>query len=255
MKPRDQMVGDLEFGLDEHLDDHDDAHNDGHDDGHDGSHDDGHDHDIDVIYGTHRADEIVTKGGPQQVISGNGGDAVSTGGGPDIIESGNGKDALAGGGGPDEVMSGNGKDIVEGGCGPDILVGGNGKDTLIGGKGPDMLTGGHGADRFVYTAMSDAPAHGSDQGDGHGGTCSGPPRETITDFEIGSDKIDLSMLPYVSAFFDEPAAYSVWIEEEGIDAVVMIDLDGSVESGHAAEMAILLEDVDPSAVSASDFIL
>ena len=248
---------------------HDGEHDDGHDDGHVSGHDDGHDddHGVTIIHGTNQADEIVTKGGPQHVIFGNGGDAVSTGGGPDIIETGNGKDTLDAGGGPDKAMGGNGKDIVEGGCGPDILVGGNGKDVLIGGKGPDMLTGGHGADLFVYTAMSDAPAHGGDHGEDHGGdhedeggdsdggTCSGPPRETITDFEIGSDKIDLRMLPNVSAFSDEPVAYSVWVEQAGDDAMVMIDLNGSVEGGHAAEMAILLEQIDASALSADDFIL
>lgn len=247
---------------------HDEANHDGgHDGGSGGGHDGEHDDHVTLILGTKHSDQIVTRGGPQEIISGNGNDTVFAGGGPDIVDLGNGKDTLHAEGGPDTATGGNAKDRVEGGCGPDILVGGNGKDILIGGKGPDMLTGGHGSDLFVYTAMSDAPARGGDHGDDHGGghedeggggdggTCLGPPREIITDFEAGCDRIDLSMLPSVSAFSDEPAAYSVWIEAEDNDAVVMIDVDGSVDGGHAAEMAILLEDVDPSAVSASDFIL
>ena len=56
----------------------------------------------------------------------------------------------------------------------DSLDGGLGDDTLIGGEGNDTLTGGDGADTFIFGA-----------GDGD---------DTITDFDVGNDVIDLSCL-------------------------------------------------------------
>ena len=55
--------------------------------------------------------------------------------------------------------------------GDDTLSGGNGDDILFGGAGNDTLTGGEGADQFVFLANSNS---GND---------------TITDFEIGTDKV------------------------------------------------------------------
>ena len=56
----------------------------------------------------------------------------------------------------------------------DSLDGGVGDDTLIGGEGNDTLTGGEGADTFVFGA-------------GHG-------NDTITDFDVDNDTIDISGL-------------------------------------------------------------
>ncbi|WP_340587517.1 calcium-binding protein, partial [Erythrobacter alti] len=64
--------------------------------------------------------------------------------------------------------------------GNDYLKGGSGVDLLDGGSGIDNLSGGEGADIFRYSSISDAPTGGS--------------LERITDFEAGTDKIDLSNL-------------------------------------------------------------
>jgi len=62
-----------------------------------------------------------------------------------------------------------------GGSGADVLVAGSENNTLIGNGGADTLTGGPGNDRYVYNAMGD------------GG-------DTITDFRVGQDKINLTTL-------------------------------------------------------------
>ena len=65
-----------------------------------------------------------------------------------------------------------GDDMMIGGAGRDNLSGGDGEDILLDGAEDDRLTGGNGADLFVLV---------------QDGT-----RDTITDFDPSSDKIDLS---------------------------------------------------------------
>jgi Ca2+-binding RTX toxin-like protein len=59
--------------------------------------------------------------------------------------------------------------------GRDSLIGTDGRDCLTGGQGADNLTGGLGADIFVYESLRDAG-------------------DTIKDFTIGEDKIDLTVV-------------------------------------------------------------
>lgn len=70
--------------------------------------------------------------------------------------------------------------------GADTINGGAGDDVIYGGAGADTLSGGAGADTFVFTAVSDSfrnyNAGGTNQGD------------TILDFDVTTDKIDLSAL-------------------------------------------------------------
>lgn len=70
------------------------------------------------------------------------------------------------------LTGGNTNDVMVGAAGNDRLSGGSGSDILMDGAGSDTLTGGSGADIFVLT--SDGVA------------------DTITDFTLGSDTIDLS---------------------------------------------------------------
>ncbi|MEO1146586.1 MAG: hypothetical protein AAFY26_13460 [Cyanobacteria bacterium J06638_22] len=62
-------------------------------------------------------------------------------------------------------------DVINGLGGNDTLAGRSGNDTLDGGYGDDIYTGGAGADVFVLNA--------------------GQGVDTITDFEVGSDRISL----------------------------------------------------------------
>ena len=65
---------------------------------------------------------------------------------------------------------------LSGGVGDDTLIGGVGDDTLNGGAGNDTLSGGEGADTFDY------------KGDG---TFVDFGQDTITDFDYGTDQIDI----------------------------------------------------------------
>ena len=69
---------------------------------------------------------------------------------------------------------------IDGGAGVDTLLGSSGADALYGGAGRDVQTGGAGADRFVLSLTTDSrAASGIDE---------------ITDFVVGADKLDLSLI-------------------------------------------------------------
>ena len=83
-------------------------------------------------------------------------------------------------GGPGAPLTGTGgDDLIVAGTGADTLIGGDGDDILVSGPGGGVLTGGAGADLFVLRPV----------GSNAGGTL------RITDFEPGSDQLDLSAFP------------------------------------------------------------
>ena len=90
--------------------------------------------------------------------------------------AGNGHMRMATAAGGDLIGSGM-DDILIGGSGNDRITGGQGADIIEDGAGNDTLTGGAGADRFILRA------------DGV--------RDTITDFEPGRDRLDLSGWPFL----------------------------------------------------------
>jgi hypothetical protein len=113
------------------------------------------------IDGTENGDTITPTSGPNNTPYADGdGDNVDGGDGTD--------DYIDAKGGNDIVDGGQGNDIIHGGTGNDILNGGVGDDTLDGGTGADTLTGGAGRDEFKVEAG-----------------------DTVTDFDIEEDKIDL----------------------------------------------------------------
>jgi Ca2+-binding RTX toxin-like protein len=92
-----------------------------------------------------------------------------------------GDDILFGGTGIDSLIGLGGNDQLFGHAGNDALTGGDGNDMLYGGAGGDTLTGGAGADRFIYEATADLGL-------------SATTRDSITDFGVGADIIDLTVL-------------------------------------------------------------
>lgn len=95
-----------------------------------------------------------------------------------------------------------GDDVITGSWGDDIILGGGGNDTLDGGGGDDLLVGGSGSDTFVLNDANDGV-------------------DTIVDFTVGEDVIDLSGVTGVITYEqrDDDAAMLV----DGNDFAVFLD--------------------------------
>ncbi len=105
--------------------------------------------------------------------------------GADKIYGSLGKDILRGRKGDDRLEGGQGNDKLNGGKGNDVLIGGHDNDRLVGGHGYDTLTGNSGVDGFFFkTSAAFTPA---DVG-----------VDTITDFEVNTDKIVLSKTTFTA---------------------------------------------------------
>ncbi|PZQ47516.1 MAG: hypothetical protein DI556_16845 [Rhodovulum sulfidophilum] len=128
----------------------------------------------DTIDGAGGNDQIHGYGGADLITAGAGNDKVFAGTGHDVAYGGAGNDTLDGGYGNDRLYGDIGNDKLVGNVGKDTLDGGAGNDQLSGGAGNDLLTGGDGADTFIFGAGG-----GSD---------------TITDFDLARDLIDLRPL-------------------------------------------------------------
>ena len=137
----------------------------------------------------------------------------------DILIDQSNSTRMVGLGGNDRLLGGEGDDVLEGGAGDDALMGEEGDDTLDGGADDDVLYGGSGADKFVFQA-----GHGTD---------------TVLDFTIDDDTIDLSAFTGISGFSD------LTITPDGTTAV--IDL-----SSHGGG-TIRLENVTDTDLDAGDF--
>jgi Ca2+-binding RTX toxin-like protein len=90
-----------------------------------------------------------------------------------------------------QIAAGNGADQIYGSNHAETIDGGAGADLLVGNGGNDDLTGGTGADRFHYDNQSGSPFVADIGGD-----------DTIHDFAIGEDTIELSFLPGIYGFAD-----------------------------------------------------
>lgn len=174
-------------------------------------------------------DDVIYAEGGSNVLKGGSGDDVITvgnrsdssvlkgGSGNDTLTSGWGDDILLGKSGRDTLNGGRGEDQLSGGKGRDVLDGGAGNDVINGGAGSDMLTGGQGADVFLFTK-------------GERG------RDTVTDFEDGTDMLRFDG---VSGFED------LTITQNGADTWITID---------GAPGRIVLDGIDSSLIDAADFL-
>lgn len=113
-----------------------------------------------------------------------------------------------------------GNDVLQGRVGADSLFGGSGDDTLTGGAGSDSLTGGAGADRFVFAT-----------GDG---------ADTIGDFAVGLDKLDLTGLGVTSlSQLTQSSAGGNLVLTKGADSITLMGIgqgqltDGDLYTGAA----------------------
>ncbi|WP_048708592.1 Hint domain-containing protein [Microvirga massiliensis] len=111
------------------------------------------------------------------------GDVIVGGSGDDRLFGHRGDDWLEGGDDNDVLRGGQGSDTLLGGSGDDRLSGHGGNDVLDGGAGDDLIRTGSGFDRVLFS--------GDDIGD-----------DRIVDFDVNSDKIDLTELTGVESLSD-----------------------------------------------------
>ncbi|WP_201838981.1 CAP domain-containing protein [Microvirga zambiensis] len=142
--------------------------------------------------------------------------------GANVINGFGGNDKLYGKAGNDRLHGGAGNDKLYGDSGNDRLYGDAGRDTLVGGTGNDTLTGGTGADRFVFSGK-----WGKDK---------------ITDFQNGSDRIDLRGN---ALSFDKLGISQVNGDSDGRIDDVLIKANGQ---------SITLLNVKLALIGASDFL-
>ncbi|NEQ96254.1 MAG: hypothetical protein F6K30_05955 [Cyanothece sp. SIO2G6] len=135
----------------------------------------------DKVKGRNGRDRIDTGAGNDQVQGGKHRDFITAGAGDDFANGGRGGDTINGGTGNDVLLGIRGRDVLFGGVGDDILNGGRARDQLDGGEGNDRLDGGSGSDTLSGGAGADIFVLSLWLG-----------RDTITDFEVGRDRLQLN---------------------------------------------------------------
>lgn len=118
--------------------------------------------DFNLVEGTSGDDDLTGTDKMDNMLGQAGNDQLSGGKEFDLMDGGDGNDTVSGGDGDDNIMGGDGDDELNGDEGADYIDGGRGNDTIAGGKG---------GDHFSLSGNS-----------GH---------DTITDFDVTEDKIDL----------------------------------------------------------------
>lgn len=190
-----------------------------------------------TLRGNGGKDHLYGLKGKDLLKGGGGNDYLSGGGQNDTLKGGTGKDRLSGGLKSDSLKGEQGNDFLLGQGGNDTLAGGDGKDVLVGGLGKDVLRGGSGADTFRFLAASDSKTGASD---------------TIKDFAISVDKIDLSLLtttPFAFADSLTGTGPSVTTTTAAAGTQVFVDVNGD----GSADMRIFVENV--LNLTADDFLL
>lgn len=193
----------------------------------------------DTLRGSRNDDGMAGGAGNDTVIGGDGDDTGWAGTGDDVLRGQAGKDVLYGEDGDDRITGGGGNDMLDGANGDDLLAGGKGRDTLSGGADKDRLNGGQGSDTLDGQWGADKLTGGAGRDVFVFGQWYGT--DTVRDFVIGEDLIDLSGLSLDVGF--APVAVP---GSGGAAAVLTFSDQGTL---------VRLLGVDAAALSAEDFIL
>ena len=151
----------------------------------------------DRVFGRDGDDYIVDNLGNDSLFGGNGNDTLSGRDGNDYISGDDGNDKISGNNGDDYLRGSYGNDSLEGFSGDDTIVGGSEDDlirgdyTLFGVAGNDSLIGGLGADTID---SSDIFWEGKDTFRYNSTLDSTPSSRDSIGFQVGTDKIDLSLI-------------------------------------------------------------
>ncbi|WP_413162054.1 cadherin domain-containing protein [Capilliphycus salinus ALCB114379] len=169
----------------------------------------------DMVYGGQDGDTLTGGTGNDSLFGNIGNDLIAGNDGNDLIYGGKNNDTVSGNQGNDTLYGDLGNDVVDGSEGNDLIFGGEGNDILIGAGGNDTLTGNEGRDRFFL-------------GIGNGS-------DLITDF---TDSQDLLVL-------DEDLTF---------DDLNIVEQNGSTLIQFGQELLATLENVNPSLITADDFV-
>lgn len=130
----------------------------------------------DTLRGAVGLDSLSGGAGLDSLFGENSNDALDGGAGNDVLSGGRSNDTLRGGTENDTLRGDENNDQLFGDAGDDRLEGGTSNDTLTGGAGNDSLNGGAGgADTFDFNLISEG-------------------FDSIEDFTLGFDRIDLSTI-------------------------------------------------------------
>lgn len=174
-----------------------------------------------------------------------------SGGGVTVTVNGtSGIDIIKSGTGVHIINAGDGVDQIRGGTAADTINGGAGNDKIIGFTGADIITGGTGSDQFRYLFAGDSGL--------------GAAADRITDYAIGSDRLNFALLDtnpglagvqgfaFVgNAAFSGGGAASIRYTNSGADLLVQADINGD----GIADMEIILQGLTGGTLTAGDFIL
>jgi hypothetical protein len=178
----------------------------------------------DILNGGSNHDDMDGGTGNDILNGGTGDDLMLGSEGDDILNGDPGKDILRGGLGNDTITGNSARDQLFGDEGRDILRGDRGNDILVGGFDKDKLTGGQGRDKFAYRSVKDFG-------------------DTITDFEIIKDRIDLSEI-----FQGTGSMSDIRLKQRGDNTLVQVD------TGDGFKTLALLQDVNADTLTARHFI-
>ncbi len=135
--------------------------------------------------------------------------------GNDTLKGGNDAELISGFEGDDQLYGRNGSDTLLGGEGNDLLAGQNGEDVLVGGLGMDTLIGGAKADIFKYMSTAESQL-------------STNMVDLISDFEIGTDTVDVSMIGIMMLTTDAVSgADALRLEYDAVENVTLAISDGA----------------------------
>ncbi len=162
-----------------------------------------------------------------------------------IFTGGSGNDTAGGLAQADTLDMGIGNDQASGGGGADTIAGGGGVDRLQGGRGADTLGGGGGADTFIYASVAESSVKPNEI-------------DTITDFQSGTDKLDLAAIDANVLFADGNQAFTfigggAFGNNRGELRSVAGLVEADVNGDGIADFRILLG--NGAAATAGDFLL
>jgi Ca2+-binding RTX toxin-like protein len=119
-----------------------------------------------------------------------------------------------------QITGNNGANILDGAGGNDLLNGGLGADILIGGTGTDTLIGGGGSDTFLIRQESVFTS--SNPG---GRTIE---TDTVSDYALGQDEIDLSAIDAIAATSGVNDAFSIVAAFDGNAGQMTLTFGGGI---------------------------